>query len=92
MKAFVHTHARRGTGSVLFAVAMLAASLALPAIDTAFAGDHQDADTQTNVQDQIDRNQAVQVFHTFRRPTELSNEPSCQGSIHCYPPDHSHQH
>jgi len=43
------------------------------------------------VQGQIKRNNSVQTYHTFRRPTKLKNDKTCSG-LHrphsCFP----HQH
>jgi hypothetical protein len=67
-------------------IVVLVAGIAPPASVKADGAEQSDP-----TQQQIDRNQAVQVFNTFRRPREASSEPPCQ-SIHCTPPDHHYQH
>ncbi len=71
---------------LMIVIVVLVASIASPASVKADGAEQSDP-----TQQQIDRNQAVQVFNTFRRPLEASSEPPCQ-SIHCTPPDHHHQH
>jgi len=59
---------RYTASSLMIAVAILIASLVTPASVKA-DGTGQNGGTQ----DQIDRNQAVQVFNTFRRPRKATD-------------------